>query len=135
MRGRRDLGLPSLAAPHILLVRLAFGHYFVEIPLLQQLGETFQQCRCHFNIAPIVVKAVRPLARRIRESREGVRKSRENLITKRGPESVGVRRKIIKNILRKGFKTMFGDSCDGGQLSLNAGANSAILQDMMNSNT
>lgn len=135
MRGRHDLGLPSLTALHIPLVRLAFGHHVVKVPLSQQLGETFQQRRCHFNIAPIVVKVVRPLARRIRESREGVRKSSEDLITKRSLESVGVRRETIKNILRKVFETVFGDSCDGGQLSVHAKANSAILQDMMNSNT
>jgi hypothetical protein len=90
MRDRRGLGQLGLATLHVFLIGFSFSLSSVKVPLSQQLGEIFQQCRCQFDMAPMVIEMVRLLAGRIREAREGVRKSREDLMAKRGPESVGV---------------------------------------------
>jgi hypothetical protein len=136
--GMRDrLGLRSLilATSHGLLYRFSFGLWSIEMPLSQQLGEIFYQCRCPFNIAPMVVEVDRLLARRIREARQGVRKSREDLITEGGSESIGVRGKHIENKLRNQFNAIFADDFGGRQQSLNVGTNSKSLQDTINSKT
>jgi hypothetical protein len=125
----------GVAALHVLLVSFTFSLRSVKIPISQQLGEIFEQSRCHFNIAPMVVKMVRLLARRIRDAREGVRKSREDLIAKRGLGSIGVRRKPLKNISGNEFRAAFTDGCDGRQRSLNLRANKTNSQDTINSKT
>ncbi len=57
----------------------------------------------------MVINTFRLLIRGIWKAGEGLRESGEDLIAKRGLESIGIRRKPIENILRNEFETVFGD--------------------------
>jgi len=59
----------------------------------------------------MVVKVRWLLARRIGEAREGMGKLREDIIDKRGPESIGVRWEPIKNKPRDERNTVVAHGC------------------------
>jgi hypothetical protein len=58
----------------------------------------------------MAIKVDRLLAGRIREARKGVKKLRDDPVTKGGPQPVSFRRELIENKLRSQFNIVIVDS-------------------------